>query len=131
MLDQTAVAPMAAAISRKARRLMMGIGGYLTQGDVHRLDGANLIQKAAQHLFEAARVFQKEHVRPQRPPGGDSEIPGTMVRCVLGEQRSRLWPRPGEPGREHGPGVTPNFLRFIKASPGLLEGGSNFGTLNE
>ena len=50
---------MAAAISRKARRLMMAIGGYLTQGDVHRLDGANLIQKAAQHLFEAARVFQK------------------------------------------------------------------------
>jgi hypothetical protein len=47
---------MAAAISRKARRLMMGIGGDLTQGDVNRLDGAILIQKAAQHLFEAARV---------------------------------------------------------------------------
>jgi hypothetical protein len=58
-LVQAAVAPMAAAISRKARPLMVGIGRYLTQADVPRLDAANLIQEAARHLFKAVRVFQK------------------------------------------------------------------------
>jgi hypothetical protein len=47
---------MAAAISRKARPLMVGIGRQLTQGDVPRLDAANLIQEAAQHLFKALRA---------------------------------------------------------------------------
>jgi hypothetical protein len=37
----------------------MGIRRYLTHGDVPRLDRANLIQEAAQHMFEAVRVFQK------------------------------------------------------------------------
>lgn len=85
---------------------MMGIGGYLTQGDVHRLDGADLIQKAPQRLFEAAPVIQKNSVSAIKD-----------LQAVIGARR--FWgttkfvfgPRLGEPGSEHGAGVIPNFLR--------------------
>ena len=112
MLDQTAVAPMAAAISRKARRLMMGIGGYLTQGDVHRLDGADLIQKAPQHLFEAAPVFQKNSMSAIKDL--QAVIGKYLERwcaALLGNHEVVFGPRLGEPGSEHGAGVMPNFLR--------------------
>lgn len=104
---------------------MVGIGRYLTQGDVPRLGAANLIQEAAQHRFKAVRVFQKGSMSALE------DLQAVIGKCLKGrgaefQGHHQVIFGPGKENRAANLWQERRqmFFRSIEASPRLLQMGA-------